>query len=145
MTQSNSTQNTVFKFKILFTEKYSLQFTEIALISFNNKMTDFKQKDKEVLLIYYKWVNNLLIRIEIKNRLKHHNKIVSLSSLKSAMLDTVLKFFIQSIQNTDIRKETLWELIISEQSLQSIYILTEKVRRVKIKLCKLMNKDVKFC
>ena len=90
-------------------------------------------------------MSDLLIRIKIKNRLRHHNEIVSLSSLKFTMFDTVLKFFIQNIQNTDIRKETLWELIISEQSLQSIYILTEKVRRVKIKLCKLMNEDIKFC
>ena len=145
LTQSNSTLDTVFKFKTLFTEKYSLQFTEIASISFNNEIADLKQKDKEVLLMYYKQMSDLLIRIETKNRLRHHSEIVSLSSLKSAMLDTVLKFFIRSIQNTDIKKETLWELVTSEQSLQSIYTLTEKVRRVKIELCKLMNKDVKFC
>ena len=145
LTQSNSTLDTVFKFKILFIKKYSLQFTEIASISFNNEIADLKQKNKEVLLMYYKWMSDLLIRVEIKNRLRHHSEIVSLSSLKSAMLDTVLKFFIRSIQNTDIKKETLWELVTSEQSLQSIYTLTEKVRRVKIELCKLMNKDVKFC
>ena len=145
LTQSNSMLDTVFKFKTLFTEKYSFQFTEIALISFNNEIANLKQKDKKVLLTYYKQMSDLLIRIETKNRLRHYSKIVSFSSLKSAMLDTVLKFFIQSIQNTDIRKETLQKLIISEQSLQSIYTLTEKVRRVKIKLCKLINKDVKFC
>ena len=145
LTQFNLTQNTVFKFKTLFTEKYFFQFTEIASISFNNEITNLKQKDEKALLTYYKWVSDLLIRIKIKNRLRHHNKIISLSLLKSAMFDTVLKFFIQSIQNADIRKETLWELITSEQSLQSIYTLTEKVRRVKIELCKLMNKDVKFC
>ena len=145
LTQFNLTFDTVFKFKTLFTEKYSLQFTEIVSISFNNEIADLKQKDEKVLLTYYKWVSDLLIRVKIKNRLRHYSEIVSLSSLKSAMLDIILKFFIQSIQNADIRKETLWELITSEQSLQSIYTLTEKVRRVKIKLCKLMNEDVKFC
>ena len=94
MTQSNSTLDTVFKFKTLFTEKYSFQFTEIASISFNNEITDLKQKDEEVLLIYYKQTSDLLIRIETKNRLRYYSEIVSLFSLKSAMLDTVLKFFI---------------------------------------------------
>ena len=143
LTQSNSTLDTVFKFKTLFTEKYSIQFTEIASISFNNEVADLKQKDEKALLTYYKWVSDLLTRIEIKNRLRHHSEIVSLSSLKSAMLDTVLKFFIQDIQNADIRKETLWELVMLKQSLQDIYTLTEKVRRVKIELCKLMNENVK--
>ena len=145
LSQLNSTLDTVFKFKILFTEKYSLQFTEIASISFDNEVADLKQKDEKALLTYYKQMSDLLIRVEAKNRLRHHSEIVSLSSLKSAMLDTVLKFFIRSIQNTDIKKETLWELVTSEQSLQSIYTLTEKVRRVKIELCKLMNEDVKSC
>ena len=32
-----------------------------------------------------------------------------------------------------------------EQSLQGIYTLAEKVRRVKIELCKLMDEDAKSC
>ena len=145
LSQPNSTLDTVSKFKTLFTEKYPLQFTEIAPISFNNEVADLKQKDEKALLVYYKWASDLLIRVETKDRLRHHSEIVSLSSLKSAMLDTVLKSFIWGIQDTDIRKEALQELVMPEQSLQGIYTLAEEVRRVKIKLCKLMNEDAKSC
>ena len=107
LAQPNPTLDTVSKFKTLFTEKYPLQFTEIAPISFDNEVADLKQKDEEALLVYYKQASDLLTRVGAKNRLRHHSEIVSLSPLKSAMLDTVLKSFIWGIQNADIRKEAL--------------------------------------
>ena len=120
--------------KSLLIQKYLIKVIEISAVNFDSEIADLHQLDKKILLIYYKWILSLLNRVDKQNQLKKiTNQISELSSLKTVMLDTVIRVFIWDIQNKDIWRDTLKRFIITDQSLISIYILTEKSRKVKYK------------
>ena len=48
------------------------------------------------------------------------------------MLNTVMRVFTQDIQNFDVQRDALQDLIFSDCSLLKVYTVTEEFRRVKV-------------
>ena len=54
--------------------------------------------------------------------------------LKSTMLDIILKFFIQNINNHEIRKESIRNMIIINRFFRFVYNLIKEAKRINVKI-----------
>ena len=79
-------------------------------------------------------------KVEVKDK---SDSATLLFMLKSIMLNTVLKIFIKNIIDQKIRKEIIRNMTSVVKSLKLIYQLTEKVRKINLKIQKLFEKKIK--
>lgn len=74
-------------------------------------------------------------------------KNISLTSLKTTMLNSILKSFVKKIENAEVRKKANREMASTDRSLKMIYQSAKEARRNNIQLQKqyeeeLRNEDV---
>jgi hypothetical protein len=128
------TQVTVDQFRNAFTQKYPSQVINVAPISFDAEMSDLKQALIKSFLAYYKRVLALINQVGVKDRPRSIIFQASLTSLKSVMLDTIIRSFIRGIIDEDVKCQAFKGMRSPERSLLEIYIITEEARRTKIEL-----------
>ena len=63
--------------------------------------------------------------------------------LKSIMLDMILKFFIRNINNHEIRKEIIRDMIVINRFFRFVYNFVKKTKHINIKIQKLTKKKSK--
>jgi hypothetical protein len=113
------------------------------LISIDVKLTELRQKSNETLVFYYKRVTELMQRVDARDRSNLHADEFILSSLKSVMLNTILRAFIRELSDSEIRREAIRDMISSNRSLKTIYQLTKETRRINIEIQKLYEKEIR--
>ena len=59
------------------------------------------------------------------------------------MLNIILRGFIKSILNSEIRKKITRDMTFNDRSLRTIYQFAEKARRINIEIQKLFKKELK--
>lgn len=65
----------------------------------------------------------------------------SITSLKFAILDIIIRAFLKELFNLNIRRETIKDLAFINKSLREVYTLAEKSRFIKLEISKLVTKD----
>jgi hypothetical protein len=113
------------------------------LISIDVKLTELRQKSDETLVSYYKRVTELMQRVDARDRSNSHADEFILSSLKSVMLNTILRAFIRELFDSEIRREAIRDMISSNRFLKTIYQLTKETRRINIEIQKLYEKEIR--
>ena len=73
------------------------------------------------------------------------NKFVSMFAIiyilfEFVMFNIIFKFFIQNINNYEIRKKVICDIIIINRFFHFVYNFIEKIRRINIKIQKLAKK-----
>ena len=132
----------IINLKKIFKKNFSSKFVKINFISFDVKFNEFNQWIDELFLTYYQRVIIIMQKIKIKNRIVNIN-IVSLNLLKSIILNIIIKVFIKSLMNNNVRRETTRKLTFINRLLKFVYNLTKKTRRIKLKIKKFLNKNFK--
>ncbi len=109
------------------------------------ELAELKQKSDETLASYYKKITSLMQRVDARDRPSpiSHAEGSALSSLKSAMLDTILRAFIRDLIDPEIRREATRDMTSPNRSLKTIYQLTEKARRTNIEIQKLYDEEIR--
>ncbi len=130
-------------FRSLFCDRFLSRVVEIMLISIDVKLTELRQKSNETLVFYYKRVTELMQRVDARDRSNLHADEFILSSLKSVMLNTILRAFIRELSDSEIRREAIRDMISSNRSLKTIYQLTKETRRINIEIQKLYEKEIR--
>ncbi len=145
LNDSVSTQETMNIFKIIFCDRFSSRVVEVILISIDVELAELKQKSDETLTFYYKRVISLMQRVDVRDRSSSisHAEEFTLSSLKSVMLDIILRAFIRDLIDSEIRREVTRDMTSSDRSLKTIYQLIEKARRTNIEIQKLYDEKVR--
>jgi hypothetical protein len=98
-------------------ERFPGPAVEVAPVSFGTEMTELRQLPEEPLLPYYRRVLALMSRVGAKD--KHRPTrgatptptLASLSSLESAMLDTILRAFIRGIADEEVKHAVLRHMV----------------------------------
>ena len=95
-----------------------------------------------MLFVYYKRTYNFIKDVNVKN------KLISIFAttfflLESTMLNIILRFFIRDIDDYEIRKEVIRDMIITNRFLRFVYNFVEKTRRINVKIQKLANEKSK--
>lgn len=137
------TQVTVDQFRNAFTQKYPSQVIDVAPISFDAEMSDLKQASTESLLAYYKRVLALMNQVGAKDRPRSVILQAPLTSLESAMLDTIIRSFIRGIIDEDVKCQAFKRMGSPERSLLGVYTIAEEARRTKIELQKFREEEMK--
>ena len=76
------------------------------------------------------------------------NKFISIftaafSLFESTMLDIIFRFFIRNIDDYEIRKKVIRNMIVIDRFFRFVYNLVEKARRINVKIQKLTNEKSK--
>ena len=123
------TVSTAETLKNLFIQKYPTKMVEPTTTNFDSEISDLAQDEDEALLAYYRRTLSLLSRIGCRDRPKKVTLMVmELTSLESAMLDTVLRAFVKGLRDGDIRRDALRGLVSQDRSLHAIYSLAEEFK-----------------
>ncbi len=134
-------------FKIIFCDRFSSRVVKVVSIFIDVKLAELKQKSKKTLVSYYKRMTELMQRIDVRDRSSSdsnsHADEFTLSSLKSVMLNIILRAFIRELFDSEIRRETTRDMISSDRSFRTIYQLTEKTRRINIEIQKLYDEEIR--
>ena len=136
------TQATVENFKALFCERFPTKAVEITPVPFDVELADLRQKPEEPLVAYYKRTTGLMQRVGLKDR-QVATPLPTLTSVESAMLDTVMRAFIRGLANPEIRMEATRAMASGDRSLRMIYNLAEEARRTNIEIQKLHDEESK--
>ena len=62
---------------------------------------------------------------------------------KSIMLDIIFKSFIRNINDHEIQKKIIYDMIIINRFFRFVYNFIEKVKRINVKIQKLIKKENK--
>ncbi len=146
LNDSTLIQDTINAFKFLFCDRFSSRVVEIVSVSIDVELVELKQKSDETLVSYYKRMTSLMQRVDARNRSISSSSHLSesiLFSLKSAMLNIILRTFIRELFELEIRREAIRDMISSDRSLKIIYQLIEKTRRINIEIQKLYDEEVR--
>src|SRR5947207_13413308 len=105
--EPSPTQDMIARFKIKFLEQFSESLVETEPVSFYMKISELKQNKNEFLLIYYKRVVIMIKKVSVRDQerpvLSDQSTSNSLNNLESAMLNIILKTFIQEIADEEIK------------------------------------------
>lgn len=142
LTNPSFDQNAVSYFKNLFQERFFIKSSKINQINFDSELQNFKQKNDESLLVYYKRILLMMQKIEVKDK-SIFNSGILLSSLERVMLDFIIRVFIRGLLDDQMRLNLIKMLTFSERFLRGVYILTKKSRRTKKKFQKFKNEQIK--
>lgn len=88
-----------------------------------------------------------IIRAGVKDRSRPGSldtAALLLTTLKSTILDTIIKAFIRGIMDEDIKILILKGLVSAERSLLTVFIVAEEAARAKIELKKLQNEKLRY-
>ena len=107
------------------------------------ELSELYQRPDESLATYYKRVSNLIQRVGTRDRFTSA-AITGLTTLKSSMLDIILRAFIRDFNDHELRKEVTRRMTSITRSLRVIYSLAEEARRINIKIQKLDNEKARF-
>src|SRR5436190_18756795 len=111
--ESSSMQDMIVRFKIKFLEQFSESLIETESVFFYTEISKLKQNKNEFLLIYYKQIVIMMKRMSARNQARSvmseqfTSMSNSLNNLKSAMLNIILKIFIQEIADKKIKQAVL--------------------------------------
>jgi hypothetical protein len=134
-------------FKSLFCDRFSSRVVEIVSVLIDVELIELKQKSNEILTSYYKRMTSLMQRVDARDRSVSssftHLFESTLFSLKSIMLNIILRAFIRELFESKIRREAIRDMISSDRSLRIIYQLIEKTRRINIEIQKLYDEEVR--
>lgn len=95
-------------------------------MSLDLELSELKQKSDEPLDAYYGRASTLLARMDAKNR----GPSVSLSLMKSTMMDGVTRTFILGIHDRKVQKEISKGLFSQNGLLRRIYILMKSAGQI---------------
>ena len=140
LAEPDPSQATVDSFKTLFCERFPTKAVEITPIPFDVELADLRQKPEEPLVAYYKRTTGLMQRVGLKDR-QVATTLPTLTSVESAMLDTVMRAFIRGLINPEIRMEATRAMASGDRSLRMIYNLAEEARRTNVELQKLHDEE----
>jgi hypothetical protein len=130
-------------FKSLFCDRFLFRVVEVISISIDVELIELRQKQNETLTAYYKRVTDLMQRADVRDRSNLHADEFILFSLKSVMLNIILRAFIRDLIDSEIRREVTREMISFDRSLKIIYQLIEKTRRINIEIQKLYDEEMR--
>ncbi len=138
------TSDTVSQFKSLFSQRYPIKISETAPVHFDSEISDLRQQEEEALIAYYQRTTGLLSRVGGRDRPREITlSTPALSPLEAAMLDTVMRAFTRGIWDSDIRRDALRGLVLSDRSLYGVYSISEESRRVKGEYAHLQEEEAK--
>ena len=137
MSEEESTRSTVTAFRNIFQDRFFFKSIDSSVFSFDIELDDLKQQFDESMTAYYKRTMTLMLKTDAKNRTSNKN----LSSLKHSTLNIVMKAFVKSLADIDVRKKTIRDFIMIERSLKRLFNLAEDSNRVRKKLNKFMKKE----
>ena len=138
------TGSTVETLKSLFVQQYPTRVVEVPVTNFDTEISELGQQEGEALLAYYRRTLSLLSRIGCRDRPKKITPTATeLTSLESAMLDTVLRAFVRGLRDGDLRRDALRGLVSQDRSLLAVYSMTEESRRAKSEYTRLQEELVK--
>ena len=126
----------------MFCDIFSSREVEVSLISFKIKLIKLYQRLNELLSAYYKRICNFIKDINVKNKFISIS-VIAFSLLEFAMLDIILKFFIRNIDDHEIRKKVIKNIIIIDRFFRFVYNLAKEARRINVKIQKLAKKKNK--
>jgi hypothetical protein len=109
----------------LLCERFSTKAVELSPIPFDVELSELRQRPDETLASFYKRVTNLMQRVGAKDRSALASS-TTLTLLKSAMLDTILRAFITEISDHAVQREATRGMAATDRSLRSIYNLAEE-------------------
>ena len=139
---SKSDFNSVVYFKNLFQKRFFIKSSKINQINFDSELQNFRQRENEFLLTYYKRILFMMQRIEVKNKSTSEPNIL-LNFLKIVMFDFIIKIFIRKLIDDQVKLNFTKMLIFSERFFREMYILAEKFRRIKKKFQKFKDEQIK--
>ena len=126
----------------MFCDVFSSREVEVSLISFEIKLIKLHQRLNELLFIYYKRICNFIKGVSAKNKLISMSAAV-FSLFESTMLDIILRSFIRNIDDHEIRKKVIKDMIIIDRFFRFVYNLVEEARRINVKIQKFAKEKSK--
>ena len=129
----------VTSFKSLFQDRFFSKIIDSSVFSFDVELSDFKQKSIEFILFYYKRIVVLMLKANVRDRISNRK----LFSFEHFTLDIIMKIFVKSLSNNNVRKKIIRELIHFDRSLKRLFNLAENDDKVEKKLKKLQKKNRK--
>ena len=86
-----------------------------------------------MLFIYYKKTYNFIKRINVKNKFILMFAIIFIL-LKLIMFDIILKNFIRNINDYEIRKKVIYDMIVINRFLYFVSNFIEKIKHINVKI-----------
>ncbi|MCJ1423137.1 hypothetical protein MMC29_001018 [Sticta canariensis] len=138
------TQQTVSSFKSLLCDRFPSRVVEVVPVPIDVELSELRQKseESESLASYYKRVTSLMYRVGARGRQGSVGN-TALSSLESAMLDTILRAFIRGLASSETRREATTGMTSTDRSLKGMYQLAKEARRTSIEIQKLHDEELR--
>ena len=136
--ENDFTKKTVFAFKILFQERFSVKIMKSSIINFHIELEKFRQKTNESINAYYKRMLNFMSRVAVRNWFV----VERLFFLKKATLEKITKTFVKKLHDDDVKKKIIRELIIFDRSLRELFVIAKNADQFKKKMKKIMKKKI---
>ena len=140
LNEKEFTRSIVTSFKSLFQDRFLSKIIDNSVFNFDVELNNFKKKSIQYILLYYKQTVAFILKADVCHRTSNRK----LFSFEHFILDIIMKIFVKSLSNNDVRKKIIRELINFDRSLKEVFNLTKNVDRVKKKLKKLQKKNRKI-
>lgn len=135
LTEENFIADTIASFKTLFQERFPVRIVKSSAINFHTELEDFRQGQDEIIGFYHKRLLNLMARVAVKDRPATRR----LSFLKEVTLREIIKAFVRSLHDVDVRRKTIRDLITCDRFLRELMIIAKNADRSKKEMKKLID------